>query len=143
MPNILSEDEIRTGFRMLNIPYAGPLVLVDNLALNTTTFAAYNSTTSAQTRLRAWLVGGAGQMDDDSITKAQGYIQEYANLRAARSIELNGGVGGVTGVTYSVPQQIEFLIADLRNLVPFYQELRDMMAGAGSGTLRNSCAVLC
>ena len=143
MPNILSEDEIRTGFRMLNIPYAGPLILVDNLALNTTRFAAYDSTTSVQTKLRAWLVGGAGQMDDDSILKAQGYIQEYAALRGARSIELNGGVGGVTGVTYSVPQQIQFLIDDLRNLVPFYQDLLEMMNGGGQGKLSNSCGALC
>jgi hypothetical protein len=135
----LSEDQIRTAFRMLDIPYSAPLVLVDQIALNTTSFTS-NSGTSAQTRLRAWLDTG---MDASSRTKAGQIIDEYNVARTSRAITIaQGNVGDLSGVNYDPSTQIGYLIGDLQNLVPFYKDLRQLVDGGASGRV-TYCEVLC
>ncbi len=135
----LSESRIRTAFRMLNIPYAGPLVLVDQIALNTMQFATYSSTLSAQTKLRTWLLTG---MDSDSETKAAEAIDAYALLMPARGLRITGGsVGSISGLNVDVDVMMQSRVIDLQNLVPFFKDLCEMVSGASHTSAPVTCSV--
>ncbi len=133
-----SEDQIRTAFRMLNIPYTGPLVLTDGIGLNATVFATYTTTYSVQTLLRSWLLGNvttfpsgvSGQMDAASGTKASAIIVQYSTLAPARGISGTINVGSIQGIQLNVNEMIDNLIGDLQNLVPFFKDLKDIIEGS-------------
>ena len=115
---------------MLGAPYASASVLMDNLALNTQSFAAYSSTTSVFTVLGNWLRGVAtpyGTMDANSIIAAGILIDKWIFAKDLRGMSSQGlTVGGISNLNLNVEVMLASYVEDLKVLVPFYHKLVEL-----------------
>ncbi len=128
----LSADENLALHDILDVPFfdgtnAAGYNVLDGMGSLTSAATLSGSTQSvAVTSIAAWIAG----MGASTLTNLQTLIQSWVALGTS-NVEINGGVGSITGLKYSIQGERDIIAKRVRDRCPFYPFLEVQKRRAG------------